>query len=80
MKPARSRGRFACNLEKAGVPPSQLVSTSFKAVAGAFIERWNSRIRGTIRYGNGNPTGELRFPDHIFSIESADEIEALSRR
>jgi hypothetical protein len=27
---ARSRGRFACNREKAGVLPSQLVSTSFK--------------------------------------------------
>jgi hypothetical protein len=26
----------------------------------------------------GDP--ELRFPNHIFSIESADEIEALSRR
>ena len=52
---ACSRGRFACNREKAGVPPSQLVSTSFKAVAGAFIERWNSRIRGTISLRKREP-------------------------
>ncbi len=33
---ARSRGRFACNREKAGVPPSQLVSTGVKSTGKAW--------------------------------------------
>jgi hypothetical protein len=55
ISPRRRCGCLACTLGEAVIPNIQPVSTSFKVLPGALIERWNSRIRGTISFRKREP-------------------------